>query len=146
MTRWTLADVKRLGIVTESTIMIPEFKNPRSVRGRKTRMDGIEFDSKPEAARYVELRTLLRGGLISDLRIHPDYRMVVRGVLVCKYTADFEYVRKGEAVATVEDVKGRQEGAEWEKFRLKAKLFKALFGREIEVYPPAVKIPRRRKP
>ena len=37
--------------------------------------DGVRFDSKKEARRYDELLTMLRAGLISDLRLQPQFTL-----------------------------------------------------------------------
>ena len=95
---------------------------------RKTVIDGIVFDSKREAQRYAELRLLLWGGEISDLRRQVSYELIPaqygervtstktgksRSRRICleravKYVADFVYtdVRTGETV--VEDAKGKR--------------------------------------
>lgn len=72
-------------------------------RAKKTVVDGITFDSKREAARYKELRTLLRAGQIQDLRMQVKYPLVVNGVKIGRYTSDFNYIENGAEV--VEDVK-----------------------------------------
>ncbi len=73
---------------------------------RRTEVDGIAFDSKAEAARYVELRLLERAGAIRDLRVHPRYEILPRegGERARHYTPDFEYREGGRVVC--EDVKG----------------------------------------
>lgn len=75
---------------------------------KKAEIDGITFDSKKEARRYAELKLLLRGGEIRDLRLQVEYELIPKqaGERACNYIADFVYqdVRTGETV--VEDVKG----------------------------------------
>lgn len=78
---------------------------------RKTTVNGITFDSKHEATRYVELRYMERAGMISDLQTQVPYELIPsqkRGGKVVerpvKYVADFVYKRDGETV--VEDAKG----------------------------------------
>lgn len=77
----------------------------------KTEVDGIKFDSKKEANRYLELKTLERAGEISHLARQVKYELIpsqrVDGKLVerpCSYIADFVYLENGETV--VEDTKG----------------------------------------
>ena len=88
-------------------------KKPRSKYGAvKTTVDGITFDSKAEARRWLELRILLRAGEITNLEVHKTFPIVINGVPVkmnnghvAKYTADFVYFDKaGKRI--VEDVKG----------------------------------------
>jgi len=92
---------------------------------KRTIVDGIVFDSKREAARYVALRTLLRAGKISGLQLQPKYDLTVNGVKLGKYIADFMYVENGSVI--VEDSKGFKTPV----YRLKKKLLKALYGVEI---------------
>jgi len=96
----------------------------------KTTVDGVTFDSAAEARRYQQLRILEKIGAILELRRQPAFPLVVNGVTVGTYFADFRYVKPdGELV--VEDVKG------WKTLpiaRLKQKLVAALYGvRVVEV-------------
>lgn len=70
----------------------------------------IHFQSKKEAARYDELMLLLQAGVISDLKLQPQFTLqesyvTPDGVRVraITYIADFSYWKDGEFV--VEDVK-----------------------------------------
>jgi hypothetical protein len=88
----------------------------------------VMHHSKAEARRCDELHILQQAGEIGDLRAHPQpvYPLIVAGETVCKYVGDFEYTdRDGKTVT--EDVKGMRT----EVYGLKAKLFRALYGREI---------------
>jgi hypothetical protein len=91
--------------------------------------EGIMHQSKAEARRCDELHILQKAGELSELKAHPQpsYPMVVNGVKVCTYRGDFEYVDRDGNVRT-EDVKGYRT----EVYALKAKLFEALYGRQIE--------------
>lgn len=91
-------------------------------RNVKTVVNGIEFASKKEARRYSELRLLERGGLIQDLELQVKYPLVINGIKVGSYIADFRY-QEGHTVK-VEDTKGMKTPV----YRLKAKLMKALYG------------------
>jgi hypothetical protein len=94
-------------------------------RNVKTQVDGRTFDSKKEARRYMELRDEQRAGAISGLRCQVPYALRVAGELICRYRADFTYVRGGRFV--VEDVKGKIT----DMYRVKARLMKAIHGIEI---------------
>ena len=89
---------------------------------KKTEVDGILFDSRGEAARYLELCTLERARQISDLELQVTFPLVVNGMRVCKYVADFVYREDGAVV--VEDFKGMRTPL----YRLKAKLMQAVHG------------------
>ncbi len=86
-------------------------------KATRTEVDGIWFDSKREAARYLELRMAARQGQIRDLVLQPEYPLACGGnpVLIrskhypngrkAKYIADFRYMNHlGKTI--VEDVKG----------------------------------------
>jgi reverse gyrase len=94
----------------------------------KTTLDGLTFDSKAEAERYAFLKLLQRIGEISDLELQPVFRFEVKGIVVCKYIADFAY-RDKRGCLIVEDVKGVRTAA----FNIKAKLFRALKGFDISL-------------
>lgn len=115
-------------------------------RAKKVVSDGITFDSKVEERRYQQLKLMERSGEIQCLKVHVPFRLLVNNIRVADYEADFTYERRGSGrwEFVVEDVKGVRLGAAWAMFRLKAKMFSAQYGQEIEVYPPALLKPRRR--
>ena len=99
-------------------------------RAVKTEVDGITFDSKAEAKRYVELKLLEKQGLIQNLELQPKFDCVVNDTKVCTYRADFRYLdpskegSHGQAGCTVvEDVKGYRTAV----YKLKKRLVEALF-------------------
>lgn len=89
----------------------------------KTKVDGIKFDSKAEAKRYIELKMLLKGKYITDLELQPKFELQpkyinnkrehIRAII---YKADFMYIENG--ITIVEDVKG----VETKDFKLKKKI------------------------
>lgn len=113
--------------------------NPRQRQRRKyanepTVVDGITFDSRAEANRWVELGKRLEAGEIADLQRQVRYELIP----ACDrpmggrerpayYLADFVYlvIRTGRRV--VEDVKG----ATTPEFRLKRKLMLWRHGIEV---------------
>ena len=100
-------------------------------RNVKTKVDGITFDSKAEAARYGELKLMEVAGEIANLELQRRFRIEVNGVNVCTYVADFCYHRVTASVCwpfVVEDVKGVRTPA----YRLKKKLMRAVYGIEVE--------------
>lgn len=64
----------------------------------------MSFHSGKEARRAAELGALEKAKLISDLKFQPQFNLVVNGIHICKYIADFEYYDQNGR--TVEDVKG----------------------------------------
>lgn len=111
----------------------------------KTTLDGIEFDSRAEAARYAELKLLEQAGQINNLKTQVEILLEVRGVKVCKYIADFTYNELTEAGThkqyVVEDVKGVRTAV----FNLKARLFKAIYGYPITIVYSKGKFRRKRR-
>lgn len=88
--------------------------------------DGKKFDSKKECERYKELK---HDG-VKDLKCQKKYEIVVNGVKICNYIADFVYTdHKGQTV--VEDVKS-EHTRKLPVYRLKKKLIKACYGIDIK--------------
>tara|TARA_R110002012_G_scaffold275260_2_gene461814 strand:- start:3874 stop:4197 length:324 start_codon:yes stop_codon:yes gene_type:complete len=87
----------------------------------KTTVDGIVFDSKREAVRYMELMVLQKNGQISRLELQPKYDCIINGKKICTYRADFRYFTKDRRI--VEDVKGVKTPV----YILKKKLVEALY-------------------
>lgn len=92
---------------------------------QKVTIDGITFASQAEGKRYAELRILEKANVISGLKLQPEFKVVVNGVYICTYRADFSYNESGKSV--VEDVKGMKTPV----YRLKKKLVEALHGIKI---------------
>ena len=90
---------------------LPEAQEKRGKYGsRKAERGAMRFDSQKEARRYDELMTMLRAGLISDLRLQPQFTLqesyvteAGERIRAVRYTADFSYRFGGKLV--VEDVK-----------------------------------------
>ncbi len=100
----------------------------RKFRNVPTEIDGIRFDSKKEAQRYVELKMLERVKEIRNLQMQPRFPLCVNGEKVCEYRADFQYVDSG-GKTVVEDVKSA--GTKTPQYRIKIKLLRALTGIEV---------------
>lgn len=101
----------------------------RSKFGSKwTEVDGILFQSAKEADRYRELKLLEFSGQITALVLQPSYPLIVNGVKVGKYIADFSYIRNGKVV--VEDVKSNP--TKTAVYRLKKRMFEVLYGELAE--------------
>jgi len=102
-------------------------------RNVKVTIDGLTFDSKHEAHRYQELRLMQMGGQVKSLELQVVMPLVVNGLKVCEYVADFVYMEKvphrepEEWRLVVEDAKGHRTDV----YRLKAKLLFAVRGIEI---------------
>lgn len=71
----------------------------------KTVIDGITFASKKEAERYKILALLESQGKIDNLRLQPRFPLMVNGVKIGYYVADFQYDLSGKQI--IEDVKSK---------------------------------------
>lgn len=121
----------------------------RKYGNTKITVDGIQFDSKREAARYQELKLLELAGVISFLQRQTKFQLIPDqhapsnavytkgprkgqrkpGKLLeheCSYIADFCYIQNGETV--VEDAKGYRT----EVYRIKKKLMLERYGIHIK--------------
>jgi hypothetical protein len=94
-------------------------------------MGNVFHQSTAEARRCDELTLMEKGGLIRDLRAHPQvrFRLDVDGHHICDYLADFVYFDNERNAEIVEDVKGHQ--TEISKFKLK--LMAAVHGVNVEL-------------
>lgn len=88
----------------------------------KTEYNGQVYDSKAEAHRAMELDLWLKTGEITDLARQTKFPVIINGVKVFTYIADFTYYLKGKQV--VEDVKGMRTPM----FNLKKKCVEAQYG------------------
>ena len=84
------------------------------------------FQSELEYRRWCELKVLLRTGAIQDLRRQVPFKLIVNGLFVCKYYADFGYTEDGAQV--VEDTKGYATDV----YKMKRRLMMAVHGVEIK--------------
>lgn len=100
---------------------------------KKTTVDGITFDSRREADRYIVLKGMEEEGAIGDLRRQVRYELIQAFDVDGKhyrpvfYVADFVYVDKETGKTVVEDVKGMRTDV----YRLKSKLFARRYGMNI---------------
>lgn len=101
-------------------------------RNRKTELDGMLFDSRHEATRWIELKYMERAGLITDLRRQVSFELIPavrsgRKVIqrAITYVADFVYTQSGTQV--IEDAKG----VKTDVYKIKKKLFFWRYGKEI---------------
>jgi hypothetical protein len=120
---------------------------------KKTKYNGILFDSKKEAKRYRELLLLEKAGKITDLELQKAYELIPaqyatsdevytkgknkgqpkRGALLERavvYKADFKYVDEN-GYTVVEDTKGYKKGTAYSVFTIKRKLMLLNYGIQI---------------
>ena len=58
---------------------------------KKVIFGNLSFDSQGEYYRYCELKLLERAGEIGDIKVHPEFPIVINGHRVCKVMLDFSY-------------------------------------------------------
>lgn len=99
---------------------------------KKVEVNGILFDSKREARRYLDLRAMEIAGQIQNLRLQVKYELLpsqrINGKVVERevtYVADFQYQENGMTV--VEDAKGYKTP----EYRLKKKMLLYFHGIRI---------------
>lgn len=102
--------------------------------------DGRMYHSKAERDRAIVLQGMEKNKELYHLKYQVPFPLKVKDALICKYFADFTYVKEGGEYV-VEDVKG----VITKEFRIKAKLFEALYGFPITLYPEKKRKVRARK-
>ena len=104
---------------------------------KKTVIDGVKFDSKKEAQRYLTLKQMQDDGIITQLECQPRFKLIdsqyfesigkkERGI---EYVADFSYKDKAGRTI-VEDVKSAITAKD-KAYRIKRKLMKYFYDIEI---------------
>ena len=95
----------------------------------------LRFDSQKEARRYDELMVMLRAGIISDLRLQPQFTLqesyvteTGERIRAIRYTADFSYKFGGKLV--VEDVKSKP--TRTKEYLRNRKFMRSKFGIDIQ--------------
>ena len=106
-------------------------------RNKETEIRGIKFDSRREAARYVELVAMWRSGDISEPICHPSFELIPAQVSPSgrkerrvTYVADFAYYRASDGQRVVEDVKSPVT-AKLPAYIIKRKLMLQVHGIEV---------------
>lgn len=79
----------------------------RKYNNKKTTVNKQTFDSKREARRFLQLKSLEKAGQIFDLQCQVKFELIPKqdGERACNYIADFVY-KDADGRVFVEDVKG----------------------------------------
>lgn len=128
---------KKADMLTPLTSIPQEEKKPSKYRNKKIVVDGIEFDSRKEARRWVELSRQQAAGLIAELRHQVPFELAPAVYLngdakkkpALRYFADFTYMRGDLFV--VEDVKSAATRTK-ESYRIKRHLLLSVHGLQID--------------
>lgn len=140
------ADIARLGRDAQAQIAakiaVGAAKKKTKYGNHPTTVNGIKFDSRKEASRYVVLRSMLGDGKIRNLKLQPQYTLQESYVTpdgeriqAIRYVADFEYERptapditgRVHWIKIVEDVKGGN-ATKTAQYKIKRKLFVERYG------------------
>lgn len=110
-------------------------KTPQKYHNERAERNGIKFDSRKQARRYDELMVMLRAGIISDLRLEPQFTLqesyiaeTGERIRAVRYTADFSYKFGGKLV--VEDVKSAP--TRTKEYLRNRKFMRSKFGIDIQ--------------
>ena len=97
---------------------------------KKTIVDNIEFDSKKESIRYMQLKLLEKSGLISELELQKKFELQPayinnkgKHIRAINYIADFFYYDNQKKQYIVEDTKGYRN----EVYLIKKKMFEYVY-------------------
>ncbi len=136
MAKYTFYNLKTKNLYPSNPLNFTKSKFYNS----RTKVNGITFDSKKEAARYSELLLLQKNKDISELKIQPKFvlqegftknGMRYRAI---NYIADFQYKDKDGKII-IEDVKGSV-NFKTAVYKIKKKLFEKKYPELsiVEVY------------
>ena len=112
-------------------------QKPSKYRNRRTKVDGITFDSKAEANRYVELKTLQAAGQVRWFIRQPRFLLQEgfekdgQTFSPIEYVADFLVCWRDGSI-TVEDVKGMRTRGYLDKRKLFERRYPTLRIVEVE--------------
>lgn len=121
---WTAEQFRDYG----RTKVMPQPKSRLKYNNVKKEVDGKKFDSTKESKRYLELKSMVERGEISELHEQVKFTFAHNGVNICSYIADFTYNKDGKEV--VEDVKSEMT-KKLPVYKMKKKMMVAFFGIEI---------------
>jgi hypothetical protein len=139
MLRWSAEQLQkyleRRGAPAPKPEQKPPAPKPRKYRNEPVEEDGIRFDSKKERDRYRELMVRARAGEITTPNRQMRFAIVVAGLHICDYVADFAYHERdaltgARGLYVVEDVKSEITRKQ-PVYRLKHRLMQAVHRIEI---------------
>lgn len=104
-----------------------EVKRPSKYHAKKTEFNGNRYDSKFEAKVAADLEYQKQCGQIKEVRRQVDFPLVVNGLKITTYRADFVVITNENKTRIVE-----AKGMQLPVFRMKWKLLEALHP-EIEL-------------
>jgi hypothetical protein len=113
-------------------IITRKTRRPNKFFAKKTIAMGLKFDSRWEAERWGQLKSMERAGVVNNLQRQIKFPLMINEQKICDYIADFEYdltEENGTVKHIVEDAKGVQTP----EFKLKKKMMKAIHNIDIHL-------------
>lgn len=101
----------------------------KNVKDERSKVDGHQFDSIKEADHYILLKSMLSNREIKDIKRQVRYDLIVNGLLIAFYKADF-VVTHWTGEKEVQDVKSIVT-RNLATYQMKKKLMKAIHGIDI---------------
>lgn len=115
--------------MNENIAQLLKLKRPKKHRNIKSLYNGVLYDSKLQAAYAEKLDSDKDRRLIRDWKSEPLYEL--GGHPVIKFKPDFDVIRNDGTTTTI-DIKS-PDSRLLAAFRIKRKLFRALFRRDVHV-------------
>jgi len=111
------------------TLISPSYNKYKNIK-TVDEETGLKFDSKFELICWRILRNYEDRGLIFELKRQKSYKLIINDQLICTIRPDFEFVYD-DSIITAD---AKSAGTQGSNFRIKQKLFKSLYNREIIVF------------
>ena len=111
----------------------PEERKEKYHNRRVVTADGLKFDSRAEYRRWLVLKAQEEMGDIANLQRQVRFPLIVNGVKVGTYTADFVYLDMVSPVTVpdgrivVEDKKGYRDA----RYKFRKRVFEACTGHQL---------------
>ncbi len=137
--RWSQADLEaairkshqQQAIAARRLITTMVTPKANKYHAKRVQVDNIWFDSKREAARYAELKLMIKAGHISSLEVHPVFPIDYDWKHICDVELDFGYIDTKTHKKVFEDVKSSATDNPLSK--LKRKLVEAVYSITVEI-------------
>ena len=113
-------------------IIARKTRRPNKFFAKKTIAMGLKFDSRWEAERWGQLKSMERAGVVNNLQRQIKFPLMINEQKICDYIADFRYLLEEEdglSKLVIEDAKG----VLTPEFKLKKKMMKAIHGIDIHL-------------
>lgn len=105
--------------------------NQSKYKNQWTEYNGVNYQSKKEAAYAKELDLLQKAKQIKSWKRQIKMPIEINGQHICNYICDFE-ILNNDGTVTYADAKGMKSGVPYQMFKLKTKLVKALYNIDIK--------------